>query len=78
MKSLSLTLAMTLISKVNFWNSHISGIGGPIYIEQKGAIHAHNRDLLVTKMRCSDLPDGDQVTSDVSVLSTCLILKENG
>ena len=44
------------IFKVKFWKSHISGIGGPIYIEWKGVIHDHDRDLFVTKMRCKDLP----------------------
>ena len=39
-------------------------MGGPIDIEQKGrvsVIHNHDCDLLVTKVRCKDLP----VTSDV-------------
>ena len=31
-----------------------------IDIEQKGVIYDHERDLLVTKMRCKDLPDSDQ------------------
>ena len=34
--------------------SRISGIG-PVGIEQKG----HDRDLLVTRMKCKDLPDSD-------------------
>ena len=38
----------------------ITGIGGPIYIEQKGVIHDHDSDLFVTKMRCKDLPDVDR------------------
>ena len=36
-------------------------MGGLVDIEQKGwesVIHDHDRDLLVTKMRCKDLPDG--------------------
>ena len=48
------------IFKVKFWNRHISGIEGSIHIEQKGVIHDHDRDLLVTKMRCKDLPDSDR------------------
>ena len=56
------------IFKVRLWNSHISGIGGPIDIEQKGAINDH--DLLLTKMRCKDLVT--EVTSDVGVPSTHL------
>ena len=51
------------ISKVKFLNSRISGIGGPIDIEQKGVIHDHDRDLFVTKMRRKDLPDSDRVPS---------------
>ena len=59
MQPLGLTLAMTLtwVFKVKLWNSRIAGIGGPIDIEQKGGIHYHGRDLLVTKRRCKDLPD---------------------
>ena len=60
------------IFKVKFWNSRIPGVGVPINIEQKGVIHDHNRDLLVTKMRCKDLPDSDRVTSDVGVPLTRL------
>ena len=43
------------IFRVKFWKSHISGIGGPIDIEQKGFFRDHDRDLLVTKRRCKDL-----------------------
>ena len=62
MQSLGLTLATTLTLNfmVNFLNSRISGVGGPIDIEQKGVIHDRDRDLLVTKMRGKDLPDSDQ------------------
>ena len=48
------------IFKVKPWNSRISGIEGSIDIEQKGLIHDHDRDILVTKMRCKDLPDSDR------------------
>ena len=48
------------IFKIKFLNSRISGIGGPIDIKQKGVIHDRDHDLLVTKMRCKDLPDSDQ------------------
>ena len=48
------------IFKVKFWNSPISGIGGPIDNEQSGVIHDHDRDLFVTKMKCKQLPDSDQ------------------
>ena len=36
-------------------------MGGPIDIEQRGleVIHDHDRDHLVTKVRCKDLPDSD-------------------
>ena len=47
---------------VKFWNSHISGIGGPIDTEQEGCefvIHDHDLDQLVAKERCKDLPDSD-------------------
>ena len=40
-------------------NNGISGIGGPIDIG-KDRIHDHERELLVTKVRCNDLPDSDQ------------------
>ena len=62
MQSLGLTLAttLTLIFMVKFLNSRISGVGGPIDIQQKGVIHDRYRDLLVTKMRGKDLPDSDQ------------------
>ena len=65
MQSLSLTLAMSpwplpWISKVKFWNSHISGIGGPVDIEQSRIIHDYDCDLLVANMRCKDLPDSDR------------------
>ena len=52
MQSLGLTLLMmtlTLDFQGHILSNRISGIGGPIDIEQKGAIHDHNRDLLVTK-----------------------------
>ena len=49
------------IFKVNFWNSPISGIERPIDTEQSGVIHDHDRDLFVTKMRCKELPDSDQI-----------------
>ena len=48
---------------IKFSNSCISGIGGPIDIEQKGwesVIHDPGHDLLVTKVRCKDLLDSDQ------------------
>ena len=48
------------IFKVKFWNSRISGIGGPIDIEQKGVIHDNDHDILVTKMRWKDLPDSNR------------------
>ena len=59
--------------KIKFWNSLISGIGGPIDIEQKGVFLDLYRDHQVTKMRCNDLPDSDRVTSDVGVPSTLLV-----
>ena len=40
----------------------MSGIEGPIDIEQKRVFHDHDRDLLVTKMSCKDLPNSDGVT----------------
>ena len=61
------------IFKVKFWNSRISGIGGPIDIEQKGVVHDYDHDLLVTKIRSKDLADSDRVTSDVGVPSTRLV-----
>ena len=38
-------------------------MGGPIDIEQRGweVIHYHERDHVVTKVRCKDLPNSDQV-----------------
>ena len=36
-------------------------MGGPIDIEQMGSfIHDHDRDHLVTKVRCKNLPDSDR------------------
>ena len=38
-------------------------MGGPIDTEQKGwesVIHNHDCDLLVSKVRCKDLPDSDR------------------
>ena len=55
-----LTTCMSLIFMVKFWSSCISGMGGPINIERKLVIHDHDRDLLVNKVRCEDLPDNDQ------------------
>ena len=43
--------------------SFISGVGGPIDIEQKGwesVIHDRDHDLLVSKVSYKDLPDSDQ------------------
>ena len=62
MQSLGLILAMTLTLDFQgqILNSRISGIGGPINIEQKGVIHDRDCDLLLTKMRCKDLPDSDR------------------
>ena len=62
MQSLGLILAMTLTLDIQgqILNSRISGIGGPIDIEQKGVIHDRDCDLLLTKMRCKDLPDSDR------------------
>ena len=48
------------VFKVKFLNSLSSGIGVPIDNEQPGVIHDHDRNLLVTKMRCKELPDGDR------------------
>ena len=48
---------------VKFLNSHISGMGGPIDIKQKGwemVIHDHDRDILVTTVRCKGLLGSDQ------------------
>ena len=50
----------------------VSGIGGPIVIEQNGVIYDHDCDVLVTEMRWRDLPDSHRVTSDVGVPSTRL------
>ena len=51
------------IFQIKFWNSCISGIGGPIDIEQKGCelfIHDHDCEILVTtSIRCKDLVDSD-------------------
>ena len=62
MQSSGVTLVMTftLDFMVKFWNSPISGIGGPIDNEQSGVIHKHDRDLFVSKMRCKELPDSYQ------------------
>ena len=35
-------------------------MGGPLDIGQRSVIHDYKRDLLVTKVRCKDLPDSDQ------------------
>ena len=38
-------------------------MGGPIDIEQQGwvsVIHGHGRDLLMTKVMCTDLPNSDR------------------
>ena len=50
------------LSWLNFEIPIISGIGGVIDIQQKkldSGIHDHGRDLLVTKVRCKDLPNND-------------------
>ena len=74
MQSLGLIRAWlwTWIFKAKFWNRRISRIGGPIDNEQKGVIYDHDRDLLVTKMRCKDLLDS------VGVLSTHPVGSDNG
>ena len=64
------------IFKVKFWNSRISGIGGPIGIEQPGVID--DNDLWVTKMRCKELPDSDQMSACcrlillISIIEGCI------
>ena len=61
---------------VKFWNSRNLRLRGPIDIEQKGwesVILNHDRDLLVTKVRCEDQLDSDRVTSEVGVQSTRLV-----
>ena len=45
------------------WNSPILGMGQLIDIEQSGCesvIHDHDLEILMTKVRCKDLPDSDQ------------------
>ena len=52
---------------VKFWHSCISGMGGSIDIEQKGwepAIHNHDHDLLVTKVRCKTVRKKNLADSD--------------
>ena len=39
-------------------------------------IHGQDCDLLVTKVRCRDLPDSNGVTSDVGASLTCLVCTE--
>ena len=49
-------------------------MAGPVNIELNGCesvVHDHDRDLLVTKVRCKDQP---RVTSDVGILSTHLVV----
>ena len=49
MQSLGLTLAMTWTLDFQgqiLKQPYLSGMGGPIDIEQKGDIHDHDRDLL--------------------------------
>ena len=58
------------IFKVKFWNNRISGIGGPIDIEQPRVFHDRDRDVLVTKMSVRSYSIMTRVTSDVGVPST--------
>ena len=56
---------MTLIMDFQgpIWNNYISGMVGPIDIEQKereSVIHDHYHDLLVTKVRCKDQADSNR------------------
>ena len=72
MQSMSLTLAMTLT--LDFQGQILKHP----YLRNRranwhlttGVILDRYRDLLVTKMRCEELPDGDRVTSFVGVPST--------
>ena len=56
-------MALTRDFRGQILKSRISGMGVPIYIEQKGwvsVIYDHDRDHLVTKVGCKDLPDSDR------------------
>ena len=59
------------IFKVKFWNSGISGIGGPIDIEQKGVIHDHDRDLIryLSMLVKGTLPSGHMSNDNVIITS---------
>ena len=58
MQSLGLTLAMTLTLDFQGQIFEQTYLRNRRAKWQKGVIHDH--DLLVTKMRCKDLPDSDQ------------------
>ena len=75
MQSSGLTLAMTLtldfqgqILKQSYLRNRRAN-----WHLTTGVIHDHDRDLLVTKVRCMELPDSDRVTSFVGVPSARLV-----
>ena len=71
--ALTLVMTLTLIFKVksiNSWEEWEGWLTLPV-------IHDHDRDLLVTTMRCKDLLIVTRVTLDIGVPLTCLFARCN-